>query len=352
MGHLYLRGNTWWIKYYLPGNRKPIYESTKKTKDEKKEAKKVLAQREGGRNKTPSKVSFRDVLADYVADLKANHRKDVENVINKIDAHLDPALGHLPVSNINASVLNSYVLARKKEGAANATINRELAWIHRALTIAAYAGRVEFVPAIRRLKEAPPRTDHYTIEEQTALLSHLPDYVQAIVRFAPMTGWRKSEILRLQWENVDFERNEIRLLPGTSKNDAPRVVIMTPEMRGLLLDQKKKAEASPRPDCPWVFHRNGLQIKDFRKMWEEGLKNAGLKGRTFHGFRRTASMLFDKAGISDRVIMAMMGHKTRNMFDRYRQVPRQDLEEAARKLEGKGYNSVTIDDGPEDTSRR
>lgn len=344
MGHLYLRGEVWWAKFYLPGRKEPIYESTKCRKDNKRGAKKFLADRESSRNPAQSgRLLFKELLVDYLRDLADNNRKAIKDVTDRLGKHVFPALGHIPAASITVAVLNHYINSRKRAKAANGTINRELAFIHRALVLGAYAGKIQNVPMIRRLKESPPRTDHYTQDEQATLLSHLPQHVQAIVRFAPMTGWRKSEILRLQWENVDFERNEIRLLPGTSKNDAPRVVIMTPEMRELLLDQKRKAEASPRPDCPWVFHRNGLQVKSIRTAWEKGRLEAKMNGKTFHGFRRTASMVFDRAGISDRVSMAIMGHKTRAMFDRYRQVPRQDLEEAAQKLEEKGYNLVTVE---------
>ncbi|MCI0618524.1 tyrosine-type recombinase/integrase [bacterium] len=154
-----------------------------------------------------------------------------------------------------------------------------------------------------------------------------------MIKFAAWTGWRRSETLSLTWGNVDFERGEVRIVPGTSKNDAPRVILMTKAMHKLLLDQQKKVKQSKHPSCIWVFHRNGQQIKDFRRWWYYALEKCNLEGRTFHGFRRTAVMAFDRAGISDRVAMALTGHKTRRVWDNYRQVPRTDLEEAITKLE-------------------
>ena len=41
---------------------------------------------------------------------------------------------------------------------------------------------------------------------------------------------------------------------------------------------------------PWVFHRNGKPIRDFRKVWKTACTNAGCPGRIPHDFRRTAAL--------------------------------------------------------------
>jgi len=56
-------------------------------------------------------------------------------------------------------------------------------------------------------------------------------------------------------------------------------------------------------------------------------------GRTVHDFRRTAVRRLEHAGISRSVAMKLTGHKTESIYRRYAIVPKNDLEEVARRLD-------------------
>src|ERR1035437_4647902 len=102
-------------------------------------------------------------------------------------------------------------------------------------------------PDIPLLKENNVRKGFFEPAQFQSVRNHLPVHMQPIVEFAYITGWRTpSEILPLEWRQVDMKAGEVRLDPGTTKNDDGWVFPFTSALRRILEDQQQVAETLKR----------------------------------------------------------------------------------------------------------
>ena len=99
----------------------------------------------------------------------------------------------------------------QREGRKAPTINREIAVLRSAFRLGYHHDLIARVPAIKLLPELAVRNEFFTGAEVDALLPCLPEYLRDAVLFAFLTGWRRGEIIGLQWANVNRSGAVIRL---------------------------------------------------------------------------------------------------------------------------------------------
>ena len=219
----------------------------------------------------------------------------------------------------------------------NGEINRELTLLKRAFNLAIQAGKLISKPYIPLLKERNVRTGFFERHQFDSIGRHLSEVLRRMLTVAYITGWRiPSEIQTLEWRQVDFAAGELRLDPGTTKNDDGRVFPLTAELRAVLEQQWQVTQALAQANgriYPWVFHSDGEPVRSFIKTWRTATRKAGCPGRIPHDFRRTAVRNLVRAGVPERVAMQLTGHKTRSVFERYNIVSPGDLRDAAKRLD-------------------
>jgi integrase len=272
-------------------------------------------------------------LADLLAqDYSINGRKSAPDLSYRI-AHLRRYFGRLTSSEIGFEGMTGYIAARRAEGAAPGTKKLELASLGKMFTLAVRSRRLAVKPPMPTIALNNARTGFFETEDVERVASFLPDSIAGVVRFAYLTGWRRSEVLGLEWRCVDA--TGVRLEPGTTKNGEGRLDPL-PRPLGELLSMRRartsELERATSRVIPLVFSwEDGRPIRCFRSAWRTAVTRAGLPGRIFHDLRRSAVRNLVRSGVSETVAMRRSGHKTRAIFDRYNIVSDADLIEAARK---------------------
>jgi integrase len=345
-GRVYLRGSTWWLDFSRNGRRyrQPIEDAT--SENEAWDAlDKVRAEVREGRRPDVERSRF-EQLAE-----RLTHHYEAQGARPRSLARAKQALAHLAYFNGTpareiADNLDAYVVFRRKQGAKPATIRLELGVLGRMFRVARLPR-----PELPHVEVRNVRQGFFEPAELQAVLGHLPPEVAAVTKFGAWTGWRKSEILGLQWKDVDLLRGLVHLPPGTTKNGQGRTypVSAHPELARLLQEQRQVTtdlEHAQGRIIPWVFHRAGAPIRDMDNAWKRAVRLARVPGRLFHDLRRTAVRDLERARVPRSVAMKLTGHLTESVFRRYAIVDEADLAEGVSKLTASrfGTSSAQTDD--------
>jgi integrase len=187
------------------------------------------------------------------------------------------------------------------------------------------------------VEKPDPRNERDRIvsgEEWALLKENGAPHLIRFLTIAYMVGPRKSELLMLEWPDVDMRRREFTL--RKTKNGETRVVPMTPDVYQVFVELYKER----RLDTNRVFLYKGRVWKNPRTAFAAACRRAGIAGLRLHDLRHTASTNLRRAGVDTMTAMKIVGHKSEQMHRRYNTIQAEDLHEAAKMLQRYTANTV------------
>ena len=176
---------------------------------------------------------------------------------------------------------------RRKDGAAPATINLELALLRRAFNLGIHQEIVKHKPCITLFKLHNARQGFFEPSDYQKVLAALPYHMKNILRFGYLSGWRKGEIFGLRWDkNYDEIGRVIRIYD--SKSGEGRTLPIEGEIAEIIEQQKQWRI----PGCALIFHHNGRVWLggSFHPHWKKACTEARVT-KHFHDLRRTVGSL-------------------------------------------------------------
>lgn len=326
------RTETWYIRYYVNGRR--VTESTGKT--DKDQAEEILADRLAeirvGQWSDPKlrQITFDELADDLVAYAKKKGLKSLNAIEYRLDKHVRPFFGALRATDITPSTIDRYQVERLDDDAAAGTVNREVGLVRRALRLAHRRGKLEKLPYIEMLPERNVREGFVSQAQLAAIVAELEEHHRRWPELAFYTGWRKREILGLEWSNVT--EDAIVLSASRSKNAEVRRFPLEGSVRDCVERQRAYVRGLQKKTgkvIPHMFpYPDGRPIRHPHRSWTAACERANLQGTLIHDLRRSFVKHMLDAGVDERTIMRLGGWKTRSAFERYN-IRRPDAEKAA-----------------------
>lgn len=139
-----------------------------------------------------------------------------------------------------------------------------------------------------------------------ALAEEQNDTMRDYFLLALLTGARRSNVLAMQWSDVNLDRAEWRI--EETKNGTPQTVTLSPEAVDLLRNRK------PAEPDTFVFPGSGKtgHLMEPKKAWKRILERAGIEDLRIHDLRRTLGSWQAKTGASLSIIGKSLNHKNQS----------------------------------------
>lgn len=257
-------------------------------------------------------------LFDSIA--KKYHKQQAKRVkpathaaaLSLYNRYILPALGNKAINEITPpEVLN---MARKIEATGSTEqARRAVRQVRQVFTLATLEGLTTSNPASEITSAlTPARTTHrarVTAAELPQLLRDIKDYnghelVKLGLLTLAYTFVRVSELVTMEWHEVDLDRALWTVPAHKMKMGRPHIVPLSPQVVAILKQIKAMGLNSS-----YVFYNTGTGSHYSRNALNNALHNMGYKGRmTAHGFRGLASTVLHEQGLDHDVIELQLAH--------------------------------------------
>ncbi|EAO9628409.1 site-specific integrase [Salmonella enterica] len=273
-------------------------------------------------------VRLKDVTEQkiYLAVNKMSNRKQLE--IWKIKAAVAQKNGEpAPVYSAKPVTTSTKAKHLALMKAILRAAERDWKWLEKAPVIK--------IPSVRN-----KRVRWLEKEEAKRLIDECPEPLKSVVKFALATGLRKSNIMNLEWQQIDMQRRVAWVNPEDSKSNRAIGVELNDTACKVLRDQIGKHHK-------WVFvhttaakRADGTSTPAVRKMridsktsWLSACRRAGIEDFRFHDLRHTWASWLIQSGVPLSVLQEMGGWESIEMVRRYAHLAPNHLTEHARKID-------------------
>jgi integrase len=311
------RGTSLWLDVRINGVR---YRESLKTDDPKlaqelHDIRKAELWRQRVLKERPKKT-WNDATKRWLTE--RGHKRSISDDKDKIK-YLEPKIGKTLLINLDRDTIEQALPQDVKP----ATRNRYRALVRSVMRAAEREWDwLDRTPALRIEQEPRRRVAFLTREQAEGLIAALPEKYRCPVRFALLTGLRRSNVFNLRWENVNLEKGTVIVHADEAKANQRILVPLNSQAKALL-------EAMPGERTGRVW---GDITRVWSNTWEAAAKRAGVPWCRFHDLRHTWASWHAMAGTPMAVLQELGGWHSADMVQRYAHLSPEHLAAAAEKV--------------------
>ncbi|MBJ9121006.1 site-specific integrase [Citrobacter koseri] len=177
-------------------------------------------------------------------------------------------------------------------------------------------------------------------EEAIRLIDECPEPLKSVVKFALATGLRKSNIMNLEWQQIDMQRRVAWVNPEDSKSNRAIGVALNDTACRVLRHQIGNhnkwvfvhTRAGNRTDGTVTPAVRKMRVDDHRA-WNSACRRAGIEDFRFHDLRHTWASWLIQSGVPLSVLQEMGGWESIEMVRRYAHLAPNHLTEHAKQID-------------------
>jgi integrase len=257
-----------------------------------------------------AELTFAQLFADYLERHSKRNKRTWKEDESQYDNYLVKPLGNKKLSAIERSHVASIHSSITKAGHPT-TANRLKALISSVFGWAISVGLWDKNPATGIKLNREHSRDRFIQGDELprffqALAEEQNDTMRDYFLLSLLTGARRSNVLAMQWADVNLDRAEWRI--GKTKNGTPQTVTLSPEAMAVLRSRK------PEEAAKFVFPGIGRtgHLAEPKKGWQRILERAEIADLRIHDLRRTLGSWQAKTGASMAIIGKSLNHKNQN----------------------------------------
>ena len=241
-----------------------------------------------------------------------------------IDLQLIPRLGGLRASKIRREDIEQFQ-AERLASVSSGTVKKEMMRLKHILNRAVAWRYIKDTPAkgIPKVTPPPGRIRYLSPEERSTILENARPELRLFILAALQTGARRGELVALRWSDIDMKTRAITF--ANTKNGERRVVPLTDTFRETL-------QALPRPLDPQARVLAYLTASAVSTAFHRLIEDLNLSNLRFHDLRHDVASTLTMAGVSQRAVMEILGHKDPRMTLRYQHLTPGHLQQAMAHL--------------------